>query len=364
MIHLDLFSGIGGFAYAADQVWENVEHIFCDNDKFCRQVLKKHWPNSKIYEDIRTITNTKSLRNKRNGGAMDETKEKPQKQDDGTEFKCGDSITLLTGGFPCQPFSQAGKRKGTDDDRYLWPEMLRVIQLANPQWVIAENVRGLLTQSGGLVFEQVCLDLEASGYEVQPFIIPAVAKNAPHRRDRAWFVAHRKCREVGNEYGLSRNERGNTSEVRRESIQHKNRKTQAMEFGQSNTNAQDPLCKRGSGRSKNGRQILERQSPESETARPSGENGDVADTNNGRLERASSKRQKPENVVWNSGKPDWNQNWLEVATELCRVDDGLSPELDFAGWSKARHRVERLKSLGNAIVPAVAVEIMKAISNY
>lgn len=314
MIHLDLFSGIGGFAYAADQVWENVEHIFCDNDKFCRQVLKKHWPNSKIYEDIRTITNTKSLRNKRNGGAMDETKEKPQKQDDGTEFKCGDSITLLTGGFPCQPFSQAGKRKGTDDDRYLWPEMLRVIQLANPQWVIAENVRGLLTQSGGMVFEQVCLDLEASGYEVQPLIIPAVAKNAPHRRDRVWFVA-------------------------------------------KNTDS-----KRGSGRGENGRQILERQSTETETARPSGESGYASNSHNGRLERASSKRQKPANVVWDSGKPNWGKNWLEVATKLCRMDDGLSPELDFAGWSKARHRVERLKSLGNAIVPAVAIEIMLAIS--
>lgn len=100
-------------------------------------------------------------------------------------------FTILTGGFPCQPFSVAGRRKGTDDHRYLWPEMLRVVQLTNPQWVIAENVRGLTNWSDGLVLETVCADLESEGYEVQPFIIPAVAVGAPHRRDRVWIIATR-----------------------------------------------------------------------------------------------------------------------------------------------------------------------------
>jgi site-specific DNA-cytosine methylase len=99
------------------------------------------------------------------------------------------TIDILTGGFPCQPFSMAGKRKGTEDERYLWGEMLRAIQEIKPKFVIAENVFGITNIDGGLVFEQVCLDLEAEGYEVQPFIIPACAKNAPHRRDRCWFIA-------------------------------------------------------------------------------------------------------------------------------------------------------------------------------
>lgn len=165
MKHLDLFSGIGGFSYAADQVWENVEHTFCDIDKFCNKVIRKHWPEAKIYEDIRTIT---------------------------TE----EYFDLLTGGFPCQPFSVSGRKLGTEDDRYLWPEMLRVIRLTSPQWIIGENVGGLVTWNNGLVFERVCLDLEDAGYAVQPFVIPACAVQAPHRRDRIWFVANRNGQDV------------------------------------------------------------------------------------------------------------------------------------------------------------------------
>lgn len=159
MRHLDLFSGIGGFAYAVDQVFGDVTHTFCDNEPFAQKVIKRHWPESKIYGDIREIKAEKA--------------------------------EIVTGGFPCQPFSHASSgRRGREDNRYLWPEMLRVIQLSQPAWVIAENVGGILTIEDGLVFEQVCLDLEANGYEVQPFIIPAVAVNAPHRRDRVWFVAY------------------------------------------------------------------------------------------------------------------------------------------------------------------------------
>lgn len=97
---------------------------------------------------------------------------------------------MLTGGFPCQPFSLAGKRKGTEDDRYLWPEMLRVIRTVRPRWVVGENVFGIVNWSEGMVFDKVCSDLEAAGYEVQPYIIPACGVGAPHRRDRCWFVAH------------------------------------------------------------------------------------------------------------------------------------------------------------------------------
>lgn len=159
MKHLDLFSGIGGFALALDQVVK-AEHVFCDNDPFCQEVLKKNFPNTKIYGDIREI-----------------------KQE---------SADIVTGGFPCQPFSSAGKKQGINDIRWLWPEMFAVIRSSKPQWVIAENVSGLLTWGGGMAFEQVCLDLEAEGYEVQPFVIPACAKNAWHRRDRVWIIGHSK----------------------------------------------------------------------------------------------------------------------------------------------------------------------------
>ena len=160
MTHGSLFSGIGGFDLAAR--WAGWDNLFnCEIDLFCKDVLKYHFPDAEQYGDIKTT--------------------------DFTVWR--DRIDVLSGGFPCQPFSQAGKRKGTEDDRYLWPEMLGVIRSVRPRWVVGENVLGIVNWSKGLVFEQVCSDLEAEGYEVQPFVIPACGVNAPHRRYRTWFVA-------------------------------------------------------------------------------------------------------------------------------------------------------------------------------
>lgn len=290
MNHIDLFSGIGGFALAVDTVWPNSTHTFCEIDPYCRAVLQKHWPQSHIHEDIRTFTNTTDARIER----MQERE---------------NEVFLLTGGFPCQPFSQAGQRRGTADDRYLWPEMFRVIQEFAPEWVIAENVRGLVTWSEGLVLEQVCTDLENEGYEVQPIIIPAVAVNAPHRRDRVWIVANRKS---GGQWG-SEQERG------------RGRESEEATRG-INRDAQNPDFKRSRGGLEGDGQILGSQRTKTQDARSS-----------------------------------WSKDWIEVATELCGVDDGLPVELDGFKLSKARHRKERLKALGNAIVPQIAIEIMKAI---
>ena len=161
MNHGSLFSGGGGFDLAAEYMgWENIFH--CEIDPFCQKILKHYWPLAISVSDI--------------------------KQFDATPFK--GKIDILTGGFPCQPFSAAGKRRGTEDNRYLWPDMLRVIREIRPRYVVAENVYGLLNWSEGLVFEQVHTDLEAEGYEVQAFILPACGVNAPHRRYRIWFVAH------------------------------------------------------------------------------------------------------------------------------------------------------------------------------
>jgi len=161
MKHGSLFSGIGGFDLAAEWMgWENVFH--CEWNKFGQQVLKYYWPNSISYDDI--------------------TK---------TDFTIHrGSIDIITGGFPCQPYSSAGKRLGKEDERHLWPEMLRAIREIQPRWVVGENVLGLVNWSGGLVFHEVQADLEAEGYEVQPYVLPAVSVNAFHRRDRVWFVAH------------------------------------------------------------------------------------------------------------------------------------------------------------------------------
>lgn len=285
MRHIDLFSGLGGFAYAAMQVWgEEYECLgFVENDRYCQELLKRRFPNVQIWGDIK-------------------------------DFRGGGKCDLITGGFPCQPFSCAGKRKGTKDDRCLWDEMYRVICECSPLYIIAENVRGLLTIEQGMVFQKVLSDLESAGYKSEVFIIPACAVNAPHRRDRVWIVAHRK--------------------------------------GRGNASGEPKGGKDFSGGSEEG-------------------GGDVTNTGDKGLERGQQVEglghgQQPGGNRENEaqgipGNPDWGRNWVEVATELCGVDAGLPAELDGFKLSKSRHRVERLKALGNAIVPQVAMEIMKAI---
>jgi DNA (cytosine-5)-methyltransferase 1 len=162
MKHGSLFSGIGGFDLAAHWMgWENAFH--CEWMEFPRKVLDYYFPEADSHVDICK-----------------------------TDFKLYEgNVDIITGGFPCQPFSMAGKRKGSEDERYLWHEMLRAIQEVKPKYVIAENVLGLTNIEDGLVFEEVWSDLEVAGYEVQPFVLPAASKGAPHQRDRIWIIAYR-----------------------------------------------------------------------------------------------------------------------------------------------------------------------------
>lgn len=161
MNHLGLFEGIGGFSLAARWMgWETL--AWCEWNEFGQKILRHHFPKAEGFGDIKK-----------------------------TDFtKYANRIDIITGGFPCQPYSSAGKRKGKEDERHLWPEMLRAIREIQPSYVVGENVRGLTNWNGGLVFDEVQADLEAEGYEVLPFLLPACAVNAPHRRDRIWFVAH------------------------------------------------------------------------------------------------------------------------------------------------------------------------------
>lgn len=162
MTHGSLFSGIGGFDLAAQWMgWENIFH--CEWNPFGQQVLKHHFPKSISYNDI-TKTNFTIHRGK---------------------------IDILTGGFPCQPYSIPGKRKGKEDARHLWPQMCRAVREIQPNYVVGENVFGIINWSKGMVFNEVQTDLEIEGYEVFPYVLPAIAVNAPHRRDRVWFIAKR-----------------------------------------------------------------------------------------------------------------------------------------------------------------------------
>jgi len=163
---ISLFSGVGGFEYAAELMgWKVVSS--CEINPFGRSVLKYYWPDAFHHDNVKTIDYNiiNKLLNK-------------------------NEPTILVAGFPCQPFSAAGKRLGTEDDRYGWPDCLRAIREVRPEWCLFENVRGLTNWNGGLVFDQVQADLENEGYEVTPFLLPACAVNAPHRRDRIWFVAY------------------------------------------------------------------------------------------------------------------------------------------------------------------------------
>jgi DNA (cytosine-5)-methyltransferase 1 len=262
MRHLDLFSGIGGFALAVDRVFGDVEHIFCEIDLFCQAVLKKNWPDSEIQKDIRIF--------------------------DGKRFT--GTVDILTGGFPCQPFSCAGKRRGKDDDRYLWPEMLRIIKEVEPTWIIGENVAGIVN----VELEQMLADLEMAGYVTEPIIIPACAVNAPHRRDRVWIVAHsnrNRLQKPGSE-------------------QQANRNRQFLKV------TCDTNCGGLSGNSRR------RSGQESENGFTQCEQ-DVADTETIYVQgRERGQREEQ------SGGSGWGKPWLEVATELCGIYDGFSLWLD------------------------------------
>ena len=289
MRHGSLFSGIGGFDLAAEWMgWENVFH--CEWNEFGQKVLKYYWPNAKSFTDIIKTDFTKY---------------------EGT-------IDLISGGFPCQPYSQAGKRLGKEDDRHLWPEMLRAIREVKPSWVVGENVYGLVNWNGGLVFHEVQSDLEAEGYEVWPFLLPAVSVNAPHRRDRIWFVAHSK----------------NNGWNGRECKQRERTEVNKREFCEHKAKGWDEI-----------RSKPKRYSQAS----------DVTDTKNNRQQQKQFRRR---NV--SMGSRQWDR--FPSVSPICNGDDGLSNRLDSITFPKWRN--ESIKAGGNAIVPQVVYQIFKAIEQY
>jgi len=287
MKHGSLFSGIGGFDLASEWMgWENVFH--CEWNEFGKKVLHHYWPNAESFDDI--------------------TK---------TDFtKYANKIDILTGGFPCQPYSMAGKRQGKEDERHLWPQMLRAIREIKPKYIVGENVFGLLNWNGGMVFDEVHSDLELEGYEVQAVVIPAAAVNAPHGRDRVWFVAtNTKFKSTGSDGGTNDEKKGNIRRGNEGDVFG----TLCSDGNASNTNSTSTQC--GNGKTE------ERWKEQSGRIEPFG----------------------------------FNMEWQKFPTQspICGGDDGLPTELDAITFSKWRN--ESIKAYGNAIVPQVAYQIFKAI---
>ena len=360
MKHLDLFAGIGGFSLAARWAgWETVAAV--EWNPYCQAVLKKNFPDAVIFGDIRTFNGA------RYAGQVD----------------------IITGGFPCQPYSQAGKRAGNDDDRALWPEMLRVIREVAPAWVVGENVAGLLTMDGGRVLAGILADLENAGYRPEIYSIPAVSVGAPHERERIWIVAHRDDLER-NGSGGAWGRRGEPANENIGTSAHRYLRNSAVseqppggrQQGE-NTDAAGqnigtaPHCQR-IGRA--GWPAAQAGYLFSNGHDGQGENtgefaGAVNAASDAHLQRCGQRHApaKPGFAGFDTGgdDPGWNEHWFPVATRLCRVDDGIPAGLDGTEnipapvrKKKASGKGHRLEALGNAIVPQVAFQIFDAINQY
>ena len=267
---VDLFSGIGGFSYAAEKLVGGFETVaFVEREPYCQKVLRKHWHNVPIFSDIRSF--------------------------DGKEFRDAD---IVVGGFPCQPWSVAGEQRGDTDDRDLWHEMVRVIEDIRPRWIIGENVRGFVNQPLGL--QRSLSDLESLGYQTAPFVIPACAVDAPHRRDRVWIVAH-------------------TAQLQRDG----------------------------------GREHPEPRERQVSQSRQRGGADDMADADDTRLQGRQeagdiSRKRARQNKQLERCRDGKGPTWLPEPG-VGRVANGVS------------RRVDRLKALGNAVVPQVVEQIGRAI---
>lgn len=303
LTHFSLFSGIGGFDLAAE--WAGFTTIAqVEKNPYRLQVLRRHWPAIPLWEDIKDVTE-ESLQK---AGIV--------------------SATLVTGGFPCQSFSIAGKRRGKADDRYLWPEMFRVVRLLRPHWVLAENVAGII----GMALDTVLSDLEGEDYSTQAFNIPACAVNAPHRRERIWIVAHYEGSRLRPQFNkitgklLSENRPSQKSESSSGFIPD----SQGWENDQRERDNLEEATGKGAGIN----------TPFSSCSQ------DASDTDiPGFSDKEGGKDDARASRFGTPGLPGW---W-ESEPNVGRVADGVP------------HRVDRLSALGDAIVPQVAYQILRAI---
>ena len=299
---LDLFSGIGGFSRGLEAAGPFETIAFVEYEPYCQAVLKHHWPRTKILGDIKNVK-------------KDDIPTRPD---------------IIVGGFPCQPFSVAGSRQAQDDPRHLWPDMFRLIQELRPDWVIGENVAGLIH----LGLDEVLTDLESAGYTTRTFNIPACAVGAPHQRYRLWIIAHRLS---GRDPEPTRPEQ------------------QGFDFGDV-SNANDPRLE-GHGEftehpTKEGRTDTQRQSSESDSTTNLSDSERVGrETGSAEHENFARRKSSSEFNRCDSTRQDetFAEGWWESEPQVGRVAHGIP------------HRVSQLSSLGNSVVPQVVKEIGLAI---
>ncbi len=273
--HVDLCSGIGGFALGFEWAGLSKPVLFCDIEEWPRKILAKHWPDVPIAEDVKELAN-------------DPDRNVPD-------------CDIITAGYPCQPFSLAGERRGAEDDRHIWPDIFSIVQRKRPAWCVFENVYGHISMG----LDEVLSDLELESYSVRPFIVPACATDAPHRRDRVWIIA----RNVGDS---------------------NSRASQGIDSGRSKPTKSGSGFKSGCA--------------------------DVADTASKRQQRSrmhgrpqhSTQNKDRQTDRPNNGSQGKAQFW-KPEPAVGRVANGIP------------RRVDRLKGLGNAIVPQVAQRIGETI---
>jgi DNA (cytosine-5)-methyltransferase 1 len=341
LLHGSLFSGIGGFDLAAEWAgWQNAFH--CEWNEFGQKILKYYWPNAESYGDI-TKTDFTIWRGR---------------------------IDVLTGGFPCQPYSLAGKRKGKEDERHLWPEMLRAIREISPTYIVGENVYGLVNWNGGLVFHEVQTDLENEGYEVQPVILPACAVNAPHKRERVWFIAYASNNGQYGPENRQGNNKGNDGNTTRTNTIKQPERCSCETTGKTTANANS-----------NGHELwrfnenrptqIESEGNEQERERVWDNNRRISEqriiTHPGCSEwqnRIHGQEQGRETTEFGDSYTKFGRFAQFPITEptIRGGNDGVSTELDGITFSKWRN--ESIKAFGNAIVPQVAFQIFKAINMH
>lgn len=345
---LDLFSGIGGFSLGLERA--GMETVaFCEQDKFCQKVLKKHWPDIPIFDDVRTL--------------------------DGTQFR--GTVDVVCGGFPCQPFSTAGNQQGKNDSRHLWPEMFRVIRECQPTWVIGENVSGFVN----MALDDCWTDLEAEGYEVQPFIIPACGVEAHHRRERCWIIAYsgefRRGSGSGNIGSRSLQEHERSSKENqppRHGREFRSSETGGIdrpdndEVMASSNAMRKPQQKRSEcnigGRTGDSYQTMEnadslRQQGQRQYAGPVNKAEDCnreTDWTNGSGKGTQADRLTESGL---GGEFDGLPDWMDGFEYIGNPDRFGTPRIT----TRTDGRQQRLKQLGNSVVPQIPEIIGRAIMN-
>ena len=370
---LDLFSGIGGFSLGLHStgIFETVK--FVENDKFCKKVLQARFPNIHLEEDIKDVK--------------------------GQEFEAD----VIVGGFPCQPMSVAGRQKGTSDNRYLWPEMFRLIKEIKPEFVIGENVQGIINIQNGMVLRQVQNDLESEGFEVQCFLIPASGIGAWHHRYRVWIVGHSKHNGLLAAEKRIRDKKINGGTPKRQDQAIKFKRTSGSRNNENVSNT--TILGTGESRESNQKEGMETSSTTQSNSSSEDVSNTISSLRGGRRTIGQSgedkvwrfypeKKEQTEYDIWSqivgrnviSGEADplfpecerfekldiskepegqtlssrrhdeneTNKTWWQIESELCGVPNGISYELD-------KDRANRIKTLRNAIVPQIAREIGLAI---